>query len=222
MEYTQSIAKKARGVINLQNHTPLQLSQSQMIELIGKKRGINLSSVTEIASKFKPIGHAPKKKKANKESEFKPAYKFQRYKITLPFPPSMNKYYGRGWNGSIFIRDEGKKFRREAEIILKANGLSNVNSMERIRAGMVFFARDKRKRDWDNIQKATWDCLKKKIYADDSQIDFCIVGRGKPDSLNPRVEIIIDTSVPQFMTVEDMESIMDNLQFISQGISIRR
>jgi Holliday junction resolvase RusA-like endonuclease len=192
----------------MQTHKPIKLNQEQMIELISKKRGVNLSSVTELAEKFKPSKGGRIKRKPKIEIE-KKTFTYSRWTFTLPFPPSMNRYYGRSRYGAVFIKPEGKKFRKEAEIILEMNGLSNNNSFERIRAGMVFFPIDKRKRDWDNIQKATWDCLKKRIYNDDSQIDFVVVGRGKPDRFRPRVEIIIDTCEHREIKVTDIEYVLD-------------
>lgn len=97
--------------------------------------------------------------------------------LTLPWPPSINNYYGRARNGQVFTKAHGKKFRQTvADIVAAARCPKQIGTL-----AMFIFASppDKRKRDLDNIVKATQDALQEAgCYDNDCQIAGLHVERG--------------------------------------------
>lgn len=89
--------------------------------------------------------------------------------LTLPFPPSVNTYW-RMFQNRMIISSAGRKYRKDAQdavMLQKANkhlGGALVVCIEAYRP-------DNRKRDLDNLLKATLDSLAHAgVYLDDSQI----------------------------------------------------
>jgi crossover junction endodeoxyribonuclease RusA len=82
-------------------------------------------------------------------------------------PPSVNHMYGRTRNGITYITKEAKNFKNELGWIAKQKK-SNFGS-EKVRVDIIFKIKDKRRRDPDNLLKATLDSLKKVVVDDDSQ-----------------------------------------------------
>ena len=97
-------------------------------------------------------------------------------KITLPYPPSVNHYWGQ-LGSRKFLGKKGKEF-REAVIIAvynaKQRGLAGRLHME-----VYLYPPDKRKRDIDNVLKPLLDAMEHAgCYENDSQIDkLCITRR---------------------------------------------
>ena len=97
-------------------------------------------------------------------------------KITLPYPPSVNHYWGQ-LGSRKFLGKKGKEF-REAVIIAiynaKQRGLAGRLHME-----VYLYPPDKRKRDVDNVLKPLLDAMEHAgCYENDSQIDkLCITRR---------------------------------------------
>lgn len=97
--------------------------------------------------------------------------------VTLPYPPSINHYYGRTRNGQIFIKTAGRDFRqRVADIVADARCTKQDGAL----AMFIWVSPpDKRKRDLDNIVKATQDALQEAgCYDNDCQIAGLHVERG--------------------------------------------
>jgi len=85
--------------------------------------------------------------------------------ISLPWPPSINNYYGRRPRGGIYIKKEGLKFRQD---VVEMHGRKANNTWIPIRILIDIYPPDKRKRDNDNILKAVCDSLEHAgIYKDD-------------------------------------------------------
>ena len=89
--------------------------------------------------------------------------------IVLPFPPSVNTYW-RMFQNRMIISKAGREYRKavqDAVMLQKANkqiGCALVVCIEAFRP-------DNRKRDLDNLLKATLDSLSHAgVYLDDSQI----------------------------------------------------
>jgi len=106
--------------------------------------------------------------------------------LTLPWPPSVNHYW-RMWRNRMVISKEGREFRRRVERLCAAPagvvGNNNGNKKPpRIALCMDAFPPDRRRRDLDNLQKASLDSLAHAgVYEDDSQIDLLIVRRCEPN-----------------------------------------
>lgn len=88
--------------------------------------------------------------------------------LTLPFPPTINHYYG-VCGKSRFIRPAGKKFRLQVAEIVAEAGHSTFE--ESVSVFIRIFPPDRRKRDLDNLLKALQDALTHAgVWVDDSQI----------------------------------------------------
>lgn len=89
--------------------------------------------------------------------------------LELPWPPSINHYYGRARNGRVFIKKAGVEFRkRVADIVADRGCESQTGNL----AMFIWVSPpDKRKRDLDNLVKATQDALQEAgCYENDCQI----------------------------------------------------
>jgi len=78
--------------------------------------------------------------------------------ITLPWPPSVNHYWKPRGNGKgMYISEQGKRFRDEVGVAVVLAGKPTFDSPVAI--SIVTRKPDKRRRDLDNIVKATFDAL---------------------------------------------------------------
>ena len=96
--------------------------------------------------------------------------------LTLPYPPTVNHYWGSRGNRR-FILKRGLEFRSEVCAIVDAAGLETLGG--RLLVDTVACPPDRRRRDLDNVCKATLDALAHAgVYQDDCQIDALHVERG--------------------------------------------
>lgn len=91
----------------------------------------------------------------------------------LPYPPTVNHYYGR--RGTItFIKTKGRKYRDEVYYKLMSTKLLE----GKLKLHIDVYPPDKRKRDLDNINKCLLDSLQYAgIIKDDFDIDFLSMQR---------------------------------------------
>src|SRR5437762_9311330 len=111
--------------------------------------------------------------------------------FSLPFPPSINNYYSRSYNG-VYINKRGKDY---TDLVLWTMrdkiGFSFGDS--RISVKIDLYAPDKRRRDLDNILKCTLDVMQKLlIYKDDSQIDELMISRKSVLTKDGKLDIYIE------------------------------
>ena len=107
--------------------------------------------------------------------------------LILPFPPTINDYYGK--NGHVsYVKPKGKKFRKECrESIMEQLPWGSWKPLEeRLKVTIYLHMPDRRRRDLDNYKKALFDaCSKdekddfKGLWVDDSQIDQDSTYRGE-------------------------------------------
>ena len=91
-------------------------------------------------------------------------------KFFLPYPPSINNYYGRAKNGRVYIKQAGVAFRRRLKVCVLLHGFKHTYTTP-IKIDMIVYPPDNRRRDLDNIEKALFDALTKaEVWADDSLI----------------------------------------------------
>ena len=89
--------------------------------------------------------------------------------ITLPWPPSVNTYW-RNFDGRMIISARGREYRAAVETqILRQRMQKHFDCP--LRVTIEAHRPDKRRRDLDNLLKATCDALcHAGVYEDDSQI----------------------------------------------------
>lgn len=101
--------------------------------------------------------------------------------LTLPYPPTINNYYGyNSRTGVKFIKAEGKAYRlRVIEILRQALPQRNPNT-EKLSVWIAAHVPDRRVRDLDNLSKALLDAIShaKVVWADDYNIDDLRIVRG--------------------------------------------
>lgn len=95
-------------------------------------------------------------------------------KYRLPWPPSVNHYWGRRGN-HVFISKAGKLFLRR--VLAVCAGAIPLRGRLSVRLYLIL--PDRRERDVDNYLKSTFDALAKaRVFVNDSQVDELYVKRG--------------------------------------------
>ena len=120
-----------------------------------------------------------------------------RYEFELPYPPSLNSYY-RHVGSKVLISERGRAYRSEVERVvrtLRAGGSLWPEALSgRLWLMVAMNPPDNRRRDIDNILKATLDALTHAgLWCDDSQVDRLTIERGVrvvEGSLVVRVETV--------------------------------
>lgn len=114
------------------------------------------------------------------------------YTMVLPWPPSVNRYW-RAVNGRNILSAEGRAYRaslRPSEMIVRG----------RVAVLISAYPPDNRRRDLDNMLKATLDALVHTgAIEDDGDIDDLHIVRGDPSKIEipPCVIIYIKTITPE-------------------------
>lgn len=94
--------------------------------------------------------------------------------LTLPIPPSMNRYWRSIDRGRVIISKEGREYRER--VIALCRGCKRLTGPLWVR--IEFYPPDKRRRDLDNLLKPLLDALAYGgVYEDDSQIDRLEISR---------------------------------------------
>ena len=89
--------------------------------------------------------------------------------ITLPWPPSVNTYW-RNFDGRMIISARGREYRETVGDQMTLQKMVN-HFKGQLKVEIEAFRPDKRRRDLDNLLKATLDGLAHAgVYEDDSQI----------------------------------------------------
>lgn len=103
--------------------------------------------------------------------------------LYLPWPPTINDYYGSKKAGKrkiTYIKPKGKAFRLAVEAAV-AEQVGYLQLDMNLLVEVKLFAPDNRRRDLDNYMKALLDaCTHAKLWDDDSQIDQLFIYRGLP------------------------------------------
>lgn len=102
--------------------------------------------------------------------------------MTLPFPPSVNRYW-RHVGPRVLISREGRSYRERVRSLLAASRVTpDTHSFRgRIDMTVTLHPPDRRPRDIDNPMKSLLDALEHAgVYEDDSQIDRLEITRGAP------------------------------------------
>lgn len=115
-------------------------------------------------------------------------------KITLPYPPSVNTYWRAIGRGRVILSKKGREYRQEvAYEAVRQRGAIRKRPLEgRVKIDIMAWMPDKRRRDLDNILKATLDSLVHAagLLLDDEQIDDLRIRRAgveKPGRLEVKL-----------------------------------
>ncbi len=103
--------------------------------------------------------------------------------LTLPWPPSANRYYRhitRGkLAGRVLLSEHGRDYRKAVDAIV-AEHKGRMGWSDRLRLYVMVYPPDNRKRDLDNLLKAVLDSLQAaNVFLNDSQIDHLTISRTK-------------------------------------------
>lgn len=114
--------------------------------------------------------------------------------LRLPYPPSVNMYW-RHNRGVIHISRHGKQFRQDVlAIVLKTGARHGEIRKEKLSVVIAATMPDHRRRDVDNLHKATLDALEHAgVYESDNQIDDLRIYRAgveKPGWLDVELRVM--------------------------------
>ena len=104
-------------------------------------------------------------------------------KFTLPWPPSVNRYYRSPTKGRLagrhLISEAGRQFRSDAVAAVIEQGRPKQPLSCRLRVNVLVCPPDRRRRDLDNLSKGVLDALTHAgVIEDDSLIDDLRLVRG--------------------------------------------
>jgi len=110
--------------------------------------------------------------------------------ITLPYPPSVNTYWRAIGRGRVIISKKGREYRQEVVCeVTRGRGAQTLEG--RLSVDIEAWMPDKRRRDLDNILKATLDgMVHAGLMLDDEQIDDLRIRRAgveKPGRLEVKI-----------------------------------
>jgi len=93
--------------------------------------------------------------------------------LTLPWPPSVNHYYGRSKSGNVYLKEAGRMYRKNAAVEFARLGWPRIDGF--VRVDIIASPPDRRRRDIDNIRKAAYDAISDRkghtgVIADDVHI----------------------------------------------------
>lgn len=89
--------------------------------------------------------------------------------LTLPWPPSINNYYGRRPRGGVYLKPAAKVYRLQVVSIIRELGISTMTGP--VEVDIYASPPDKRIRDLDNIEKPLLDALQHAgVFENDFQI----------------------------------------------------
>lgn len=102
--------------------------------------------------------------------------------LTLPFPPSTNTYWRHLSKGPLagrtLLSEAGRTYREAVRKLVLAEHCPTHAAEHRLSVQIDAWMPDRRRRDLDNMLKATLDALTHAgVWADDSQIDHLSIRR---------------------------------------------
>lgn len=91
-------------------------------------------------------------------------------KVTLPYPPSVNRYLRFSPKGWAYTTPEAKRYKQGAKLRALTQGLRPIPEREVVLSIAVY--RPQKRGDIDNVLKVLLDSLIGVAYVDDSQIEI--------------------------------------------------
>lgn len=77
--------------------------------------------------------------------------------LRLPWPPTVNHYYGRTRTGRVYLKETGRLYRRRAALEFARLGWPRLEG--KVSVNLILAPPDRRKRDIDNVRKAVYDAI---------------------------------------------------------------
>lgn len=108
-------------------------------------------------------------------------------KITLPYPPSANRYW-RNWRGRTVLSAEARAYKADVGKRCKAAKLKPTGANVSL---FLDVYRPRRAGDLSNRIKVIEDALQGYAFEDDDQVVKIFARRGD-DKANPRVEVVVE------------------------------
>lgn len=107
----------------------------------------------------------------------------KKVEFTLPWPPSINDYYGRGKYGQKYLKPRARKYLEHTPWIIKKQ-IGSLKFDTRVEIRKIFCPPDKRRRDEDDHLKALNDSMTKSgVIKDDSYRELKY---GESDWIEPK------------------------------------
>lgn len=110
--------------------------------------------------------------------------------ITLPYPPSVNRYW-RMVSGHMTLSSEARQYKEQVGWLCNVAGMQPADGPVSLRISVY---RPQRRGDLDNTLKALLDALSGHAYVDDAQVVEIHAWRFD-DGKDPRVEVCIEKPV---------------------------
>jgi len=113
--------------------------------------------------------------------------------LTVPFPPSANRYW-RNVNGRMVISREARHYRKQVGLIIKTTVSPDNRPISKpMRVDIIANRPDRRRRDIDNLLKATLDALEiAGLYVNDSLIHQLSIKWGSVQNIaNLEVQVTV-------------------------------
>lgn len=108
--------------------------------------------------------------------------------FSLPFPPSVNRYYRHVGSRTLLSR-EGRSYRQR--VCAHLRDWDRPPLVFPLAAELHLYPPDARLRDIDNFHKSVWDSLQHAgVYRNDCQIRRCVAELYEPDG-SPRAIVIL-------------------------------
>ena len=118
----------------------------------------------------------------------------------LPWPPSVNHYWGHTKTGQTYLKPEGRQYHVDVLAAVLQQGRERCEG--RLSVSIELHPPNRIRFDVDNKMKATLDSLGKAgIYDDDEQIDELRVRRHNPDGSKVGYVLVSIASYPSEVTL---------------------
>jgi len=99
--------------------------------------------------------------------------------LILPFPPTINSYYGQNKH-TRYLSRKGRIYAEGVSMAVHEQGLHNHGLSESLCVEVTLFPPDRRTRDLDNYMKALLDSLTRAgLWDDDQLVDQLLIYRGR-------------------------------------------
>lgn len=114
-------------------------------------------------------------------------------RFTLPWPPSVNHYWSRTKRGNVYVSARGKAYQQEVALIVKRRIRSGTPYDTPVAVSILAFPPDRRKRDIDNLLKASLDAMEGAgVFKNDNLIADLRVVRKEKDAAGGRLEVTVE------------------------------